>query len=498
MNSNLIAEERRKKQKKGFFLGIIFALSLFFSIFALYLIFAPRWTQVGYSNLELPSFEGTYQYPKTEPYTMDYLLPIIASLFSMIGIIYGMFLYKFLRNNPIKRILRVLTKLSLISTILITASPVILEYQPFFEFHLDLEFMYYNAGPYLTWNNLDGYTQDPTNSITICWHSKYLTTSKVRYGTEMDKLNRTASISGLSRFHKVPINGLQPNITYYYKIDGFSLKEFTTAPIGTFNYTILLWSDPRTNDPYKNAINGINMPQIMSNHMSTLGINPAFTICAGDISSRGVDYQTWKLWLNDISTQDFASNRSHVVAMGNHERHDDAGGRNVRYYYPYQAKQDVQYSFSFNYGNTHYVILDRWVPETKWFYGSDLPHAQWLEQDLIENSGVDFTVLIIHTNPLLNDEHCGDCTNIMNVARNYGVDFIFCGHWHYYDTYDFNMDPVSPGIVSNLTIMNGNGGTYTNIEYNGYCQLDVNATALTIKARTADNIVPFEEYIILK
>jgi TRAP-type uncharacterized transport system fused permease subunit len=85
--------------KKLVIIGVFFSITLFFSVFGLYLILAPRWTQIGYSNVDWETLDGIYQYPKTRPYLMDYLIPVIITIFCIVGTIYSIFIYKNLKEN---------------------------------------------------------------------------------------------------------------------------------------------------------------------------------------------------------------------------------------------------------------------------------------------------------------------------------------------------------------------------------------------------------------
>ncbi|MBD3350475.1 MAG: hypothetical protein GF364_03215 [Candidatus Lokiarchaeota archaeon] len=480
---------RNCEQIKYFLFAFLFLGLMIFCILGIYTVAAPRWTQIAYSRLDWETFGGIYEYPKTQPYTLDYFIPLIAGIYILIGLIFTLFLKKKVKKQNIHGLLKVFTLLGIIITSVVGTGGIVLGAP-------EMEFYAYNAGPYLTWGTEGNITQDPTSGITICWHSKFNTPSQVKYGNAPDNLDKLAVSSGIGRFHQVPMNELESNTTYYYKISGFKIKQFRTAPFGRFDYSCYLWADPRTNNGYDSAIEETNMPKIISEHAKEDGIDMAFSICAGDITARGVDYKTWKLWLNDISTNDFTSNYSHAVAIGNHERHDDTGAVNFPNYYPYQDKKDVHFSYSFDYGRVHFSILDRWNTSDPWYGGTGYAQAEWLEQDLIEHADTDFKILVMHNNPIITNEHHGDCSLIMNVAESQGIDVIFCGHTHAYQTYDFSGGYLDPGSYDQMVMMIGIGGNRDNLCYNGYCRIDINETAISLKPRLACDESHFEEFII--
>ncbi len=349
----------------------------------------------------------------------------------------------------------------------------------------------FNAGPYITW----GPNQDPKNSITICWHSQYLTYSEIKYGKDPDNLLETAFELQLSQVHKVAINNLEPDTVYYYKIPGIKLKSFKTAPSADAEFSFLFWSDPRTNNPLSSALEGIQMTKLMYEHAQTDNYRWDFSVNGGDITSRGVDYQTWKLWFEDISLNDFASNRSHLIAVGNHERHDDRGGRWMGYYYPYQKNPDVQFSYSILYGNVHLVFLDRWIPDDSWYTGDDLYLANWLKNELDKHTDVRFRLIFIHVNPSVLNDHHGNNSEIMKIASNYHVNAIFCGHSHSYSTRYFNgtnFNPLNTPIINSsqgngAVIQAGLGGNMNKEGTDMYLRVNVSLTNITVMPITFNN-----------
>jgi hypothetical protein len=180
------------------------------------------------------------------------------------------------------------------------------------------------TNPYLTWTG----EQDPSSAITVCWVTSFAGESTVRYGTSPLNLDKSITLSDATRYHHVAITGLLANTTYFYSAGNCPLKRFRTAPVGAFNFSFYVWSDPRENNIMLQAQSRPNTPLEMHEDAIQDGIDVAFSICTGDITSTSQEYETWQLWFQDITTNDWASNRSHAMAFGNHERHTDAEGTN--------------------------------------------------------------------------------------------------------------------------------------------------------------------------
>lgn len=288
-------------------------------------------------------------------------------------------------------------------------------------------FWWYDAGPYLTWD----VDQDPARGITVCWHSGPRTPSRVTYGTDPVALNRTArgdGPAGWSQFHHVRLDALAPNTTYFYRVSGWPVKNFTTAPAGSHAFTFCAWSDPRTNNGYDTAVTRPNLPAAMARDLAAQGVPPAFSLCTGDITERGVDFETWKLWLEDITTADWASNASHQVAIGNHERHDDCTGRNMRDYYPYQV-----YNYSFTYGDLHVTVLDPWDYEECWWNAVPADQLAWLARDLQRHNASAFKVVALHPSYFYFGRFHYNFEAFHAVCQAGGVDVVISGHTHHYE-----------------------------------------------------------------
>lgn len=57
------------------------------------------------------------------------------------------------------------------------------------------------------------------NTATIAWSTDVASSTVVKYGTDQNNLSQTAQTPWGGLTHRVVIKGLQPNTTYYYKVD---------------------------------------------------------------------------------------------------------------------------------------------------------------------------------------------------------------------------------------------------------------------------------------
>lgn len=301
-----------------------------------------------------------------------------------------------------------------------------------------------STAPYLTWTG----DQDPSTGITVCWVSTFPSDSVVRYGTDPANLANTATGAGGSKYHHVALSGLVPNTTYYYTAGGSPVKQFTTAPEGTFNFTFYVWSDPRQNNDYYTALGRPNTPYYMYQHAMAVGDDVAFSICTGDITSTANDYDTWDLWFQDISTNDWAVNRSHAVAFGNHERHGDWEGNTLQLFYPQEKRADGRFWYSFNYSNVHFIMLDTYEQHASWMANFTQEHLDWLEADLAASASMPFKLAFMHP-PALNGQ--GVQEDIERLAEQYNIQLFMTGHRHRYNrtTAAYGTHYVIQGIGGN-------------------------------------------------
>ncbi|MFC2172044.1 metallophosphoesterase [Acidobacteriota bacterium] len=92
--------------------------------------------------------------------------------------------------------------------------------------------------------------------------------------------------------------------------------------------------------------------------------------------------------------------------------------------------------YSFNFEKVHFVVLDT----GRWESNDELSDKQvkWLENDLRKNRNAPLTVVFFHK-PLFSKTLVeGKPDRLHDLFKKYGVDAVFCGHWHKFATDNFD------------------------------------------------------------
>lgn len=393
-----------------------------------------------------------------------------------------LFAYNFIhewRGKPLKRLYRIPTGIWAGLLIAVAMTGFYFTGPPIYQRY------FMSINPYLTWTG----EQDPSTAITVCWVTSFASDSTVRYGISPNNLDKSILISDLTRYHHVALSGLLANKTYYYIAGSYPLKQFVTAPTGEFNFTFYVWSDPRENNEMMRAQFRPNAPLEMYEDASQNGIDPAFSICTGDITSGSQDYATWQLWFQDITTNDWATNRSHAMAFGNHERHGDTPGNTLQQFYPQKKQADGRFWYSFNYGQVHFIMLDPYWEGAGWLQNFTTEQLAWLEADLAANSAQKYKIGFLHP-PALNNG--GIQADLQRLAGQYNISLFFSGHEHYYN------HQVKDDVHYIIEGIGGNeNNDYQNYECNvGFARISVSATEMHVEERWINGTV-LDQFTIL-
>lgn len=339
----------------------------------------------------------------------------------------------------------------------------------------------------LTW------TGDPCTTQTITWRtSTAVTSGQVQYrlkgDTEFTTYNAPNSniktyngssyssdsndviTQGSMNIFSAALTGLQAGKTYEYKVgDGtnFSaLSSFTTEKANNTTTKFILFGDSQS---------GIEDKPIYSPWHDTVqeaySQNPDanFVINMGDLVEIGQNYQHWNNWFNAA-----AGVIDHIPEMpvqGNHETYLKSYATTSPYTFVSQFTLPangpyghIGQTYSYNYGNIHFVVLDSQEDEEAPSDDTFLKQqADWLDKDLSSNKQK-WTIVMFHKTPYYNKKTRNNpaVKDIFTpVIEKHHVDIVFNGHDHGLSrTYAINGDnyytDFSKGTVYYVTGRSGN------------------------------------------
>ena len=320
-----------------------------------------------------------------------------------------------------------------------------------------------DKGPYLQNLTADG--------ATVCWVTARETAEGKQY-----------------TYHQAPISGLKPatEYTYYAGERGEFKGSFRTAPIQPEPFRFVAYGDSRTNYAvHRSVLNAISRA------------NPRFVINSGDIVSDGNRADHWDAFFEIAG--EFMARVPYWPVLGNHED-------NAALYYDIFALPGIERYYSFDYGTSHFVMLDsddlelvkqekqQVPPDVRQKYREERKvywqkQIEWLEKDLEAHKDADFIFATFH-HPLYSSPKSEGRRREQRITRErfeellhrYKVTAVFNGHDHVYERnvvdglqiivtggggaslYDFG-DPLPTSVkresVHHFVIIDIDGGTAT-------------------------------------
>lgn len=337
------------------------------------------------------------------------------------------------------------------------------------------------------------WTGDPTTTQTITWRtistdgkcsvqyrvkgtSNWTTVSDVAPKKLTTSTGSTAITTGSENIYSTTITGLTPGTTYEYQIigkdvknssDPSSISNFKTEAKNNNTTKFIVFGDSQSGIPDKPEYTPWNntITEAYSQNPDT-----NFVINMGDLVEIGKNYQHWNNWFKAANS--VINNISEMPVQGNHETYNDNN-------YDTAAPQDFvnQFSvpqngpssnlgqtYSYNYGNIHFVVLDSQEDEEAPANDEFLKQqASWLDNDLSKNTQK-WTIVMYHKTPYYNKATRNNpaVKDIFSpVIEKHHVDIVFNGHDHGISrTYPVNGDnyytDYSKGTVYYVTGRSGN------------------------------------------
>jgi 3',5'-cyclic AMP phosphodiesterase CpdA len=156
-------------------------------------------------------------------------------------------------------------------------------------------------------------------------------------------------------------------------------------------------------------------------------LDPDFVMCVGDLiegydTDTTVMYAQWDSILATIETLPC----KFYFAPGNHELQNETD-RAI-----YEEKTSFKLYYSFNYGNSHFIILDNSM--TYWTPPQEMGTEQltWLEKDLEKHKQMDNIFVFYHIPTYIYALSENRTDTLAQIFEKYGVDAVFTGHHHEY------------------------------------------------------------------
>lgn len=299
-------------------------------------------------------------------------------------------------------------------------------------------------GPYLQMGNSD--------SVTVRWRSDTASNSRVRVGTDPANLDLVFDNSTNTTEHSVRVSGLAAETRYYYSVGS------TTETLGGGNTSTFFQTAPITGSdtPFRVWVIG----DAGTGSSGQAAVYNAYRTFTGSSPTH--------LWLqlgdnayNDGTDAEFQARMFNVYpdmlrqsvtwpTLGNHDGHSADSATQTGPYYniftlPTNAEaggiaSGTEAYYSFDYGNTHFVVLDSY--ETSRAVGGAM--YNWVQADL-QATTADWIIAVWHHPPYTKGSHNSDTEtelvqmrqNFVPLLESYGVDLILSGHSHSYERSKF-------------------------------------------------------------
>jgi len=283
-------------------------------------------------------------------------------------------------------------------------------------------------------------------STVIFWRTENASDAMVEYGLTDSNLNETITNSTLDTDHRILLDSLSPNTTYFYRVssdtDTSDIYHFKTAPLeaGSFKLAVLGDNRPSSNEApvppeaYEDLINMIILEE------------PNLVIHTGDFVYRVTDdvetnLYAWKLF-NQI-TDRVAHYAPVIGVIGNHDTGALTGTVHTEYYFDaFEFYDKPSTYFSFDYGGAHIIALDSEQLNLE----GRITGAQWdwLVNDL-DSTTQPVKIAVAHR-PLYACSHIGSALDVNITERDMlqslfeekNVTLFFAGHDHLYNRLTVN------------------------------------------------------------
>ncbi len=296
-------------------------------------------------------------------------------------------------------------------------------------------------GPYLQ--------QGAPTAAVVKWRTDLSTVGKVRFGTAIGTLDKSATESAAGTDHEVAITGLSPATKYFYAIDagaaqlsgGDANTFFMTAPPPGVAHPTRVWvlGDAGTANAALEGVRGVYATETGSKYTDL------WLLLGDNAYTDGTDAEYQKSVFDvhkDLLRQTFL-----WPAIGNHDTNQSSAPPDSIPFlkiFSLPSKGEVgglssgsEKYYSFDHANIHFVCLDSMTAALR-APGSGM--LTWLQADLTANTR-DWLVVYFHHPPYSKGSHDSDTAkeqmdmraNVLPILESHGVDLVLSGHSHSYE-----------------------------------------------------------------
>ena len=209
----------------------------------------------------------------------------------------------------------------------------------------------------------------------------------MRYGETAD-FDREVTEPGPRTIHEIRLEGLKPQMAYFYRVFPSNDKRTKPSEVYTFQtanekktpYAFVILSDTQSNPKVAHQVASHAWAQ-----------RPNFMLHIGDQVGAGSRKSDWVEQFFP-SLHPLISRVAFFPVLGNHEQ-------NAQHYYNYMALPDPEYYYHFQYGNAEFFMIDS---NKKLHPGSE--QYEWLEKSLAASKAT-WKFVCHHHPPYSSDEN---------------------------------------------------------------------------------------------
>jgi len=289
------------------------------------------------------------------------------------------------------------------------------------------------------------YLQSGTpHSVVVRWRTSIPADSRIRYGTNLNNLNRIIVYATQNTEHAVQLAGLLPDTKYFYAIgSAFTTLAsgpdyfFMTPPPGAKPTRIWVIGDSGTananaqavRDAYTNYAGSryTDLWLMLGDNAYGIGADQEYQSAVFEMYPQMLRQTVlWPTIGNHDTYSTGADGRFPYLDIFTLPTNGEAGG----------VPSGTEKYYSYNYGNIHFAVLDAMSSDRS----SNGPMCAWLRADLAANTN-DWLIAYWHHPPYTKGSHDSDFEpelvemreNVVPILEAYGADLVLCGHSHSYE-----------------------------------------------------------------